>query len=115
MMGARMLAAKIFVAGVLSLCYSALVNADILMFKDGYGQTYQVDGSIRVENGVRISKIRWPDNRVNTIRVTSCGQKGGVVYMYDASGKKYIEAIPWNHRGSMLVDRVATIVCKNSP
>ena len=110
-----MFAAKILVAVVLSLCYSALVNADILMLKDGYGQTYQIDGSIRVENGVRFSKIRWPDNRVNTIRVTSCGQKTGVIYMYDASGKKYIEAIPWNRKGSMLVDRVATIVCKNSP
>lgn len=106
---------RVLAALILGLCYSALADADILMFKDGYGQTYQIDGNIRVENGVRISKIRWPDNRVNTIRVTSCGQKTGVVYMYDASGKKYIEAIPWNHRGSMLVDRVATIVCKNSP
>lgn len=109
-----MFAAKILVAVVLSAA-ATVTFADILMFKDGYGQTYQIDSSIRVENGVRISKIRWPDNRVNTLRVTSCGQKTGVIYMYDASGKKYIEAIPWTRKGSMLVDRVATIVCKNSP
>lgn len=91
------------------------VHADILMFRDWQGRQYQIDGNIKVENGVRISRIRWPDNQVNTIKVTGCEQGKGVLYSYDAAGKKMLNSVPWNGRGSMLVDRVAATVCKNSP
>jgi hypothetical protein len=96
------------------LCFMP-AYADILLIKDGQGQQYQIDGNVRVENGVRISRIRWPDNRVNTIKITTCGQNKGTLYTYDAAGKRYIGATSWDGRGSMLIDRVAVIVCKNSP
>lgn len=88
--------------------------ADIIVIKDGQGQQYQIDGNVKVENGVRISRIRWPDNQVNTIRVTTCEQGKGILYSYDASGKKFLNSAPWSARGQMLVDKVAVIVCKNS-
>jgi hypothetical protein len=89
-----------------------LALAGMVTFKDGNGQIYQIDASYTAKNGARITRIRWPDNAVDVIKVEGCSRGSGDLTRYDKSERKKYETLPWSLKGTYLIDRVAREVCK---
>ena len=89
-----------------------LALAGMVAFKDGNGQIYQIDTGYNAKNGVRTTRIRWPDNAVDVIEVDGCSRGSGELTRYDKNQRKKFETLSWSSSGVYLIDRVAREVCK---
>ena len=99
------------------LCLALLFSSNFalagtVMFKDGNGQIYQIDTNYSTKNGARTTRIRWPDNAVDVIKVEGCARGSGGLTRYDKSERKKYETLQWSLNGIQLIDKVAREVCK---
>ena len=101
---------SIIFVGVL---YSSIIHAGTIIIRGPAGEVYQINDKLKIKNGVRITQIRWPDNKVDTIHVSGCGGNGvRRLTRFSANGKERYETLPWSPSGINLIDRVSIAVCE---
>jgi hypothetical protein len=87
--------------------------AGMIVLKGPKGEVYQINDNYKNKNGVRVTQIRWPDNKVDVIHISGCdGYSPKTLTRYDSKEKIKYETFGWSHSGGNLIDRVSTAVCK---
>jgi hypothetical protein len=85
----------------------------MIIIKGPAGEQYQINDRLRIESGVRITQIRWPDNTVDTIHISGCdGRTARTLTRYSRNGKQKFETLLWSPGGNNLIDRVSISVCQ---
>jgi hypothetical protein len=94
------------------LLFACHAYAEYFQFKDGQGRVYQVDANVRLEGSDTVSRVRWPDNMVTSVRVTGCGTVSGSIAFISEKTGKLLQTAPWSRGGSGMPDYIAQIVCR---
>lgn len=103
---------ELLIFTVLGLFFVSSLYAGMIVIRGPSGEQYQINEKFKVKNGVRITQIRWPDNKVDTIHISGCdGRSARTLTRYSRSGRDRFETLPWSPGGINLIDRVSISVC----